>query len=249
MTHTIAPTETGRATAFVRKLESDARRSLEANISDHRLTVILDQNGYRHLRMAKPGSSAYAWDVVTWPGHLSITGDIADGYTFARTHDMLDFFRPRPEPYRIDQHYWGQKVAHAQRDSITRFEPELFIAAVQDEIADLDPVDFAWCRQKLQDEVPYALRRASLYDHITEHDAYRFVEEWTFADDDGNTHRLDPEAELVASGRVHTFDFLMSLHAIVTTVEAYWNHRLAEADRDQATIEAIVDDIKRNKYR
>ena len=50
--------------------------------AQHQLTVLHDEVLYRHLRMAAPGTSMWHWEVVTWPGHLSITGDVADGFTF-----------------------------------------------------------------------------------------------------------------------------------------------------------------------
>src|SRR5699024_10364573 len=78
---------------------------------------------YRHLRMAAPGTSMWHWEVVTWPGHLSITGDVADGFPFRRIPDMLDFFHlagpPRnwyadPAPI-IDHRYWPETPAHQHR--------------------------------------------------------------------------------------------------------------------------------------
>lgn len=40
----------------------------------HQLTVLHDEGLYRHLRMAVPGMSMWHWEVVTWAGHLPITG-------------------------------------------------------------------------------------------------------------------------------------------------------------------------------
>lgn len=46
---------------------------------------------------------------MTWPGHLSITGDVG-GYTFCRLRDMFEFFRGG----QINPGYWGEKlVSHS----------------------------------------------------------------------------------------------------------------------------------------
>ena len=92
------------------------KKQFEASTTEHQMTVLLDntENGtpHRHLRFAKPGTNIWSFDLVTWPGHLAISGDLQD-HTFRRLHDMVDFFRgERP----INPFYWGEKlVAEGQR--------------------------------------------------------------------------------------------------------------------------------------
>ncbi|STU51511.1 Uncharacterised protein [Klebsiella pneumoniae] len=57
----------------------------------HRLEIIRDDGLYRHLRMQQPETSCYYYDVITWPGYLTVTGDMGT-WTFSRIADMFDFF-------------------------------------------------------------------------------------------------------------------------------------------------------------
>jgi hypothetical protein len=84
------------------------------DVSKHVLTVISDSGNNRHLRFKQPNSSAYGFDLVTWPGHLCITGDCGT-YVFSRLEDMFEFFR-KPEyllgkaGLHTNPYYWGQKA-------------------------------------------------------------------------------------------------------------------------------------------
>ena len=61
---------------------AEAAERFPRDTADHQLTVLHDDGLYRHLRFQAPGTSLYWFDLVTWPGHLSFTGEV-DGYTFA----------------------------------------------------------------------------------------------------------------------------------------------------------------------
>ncbi len=66
------------------------------NTADHELTTLHDDGIYRHILMSKPGTGLYRYELITWPGHLAISGDL-DSYVFARVDDMFTFFRGQPE--------------------------------------------------------------------------------------------------------------------------------------------------------
>ena len=112
--------------------------------AQHQLTVLHDEGLYRHLRMAAPGTSMWHWEVVTWPGHLSITWDVADGFTFRRIPDMLDFFHlagPSRNWYAdgapiIDHRYWAEKLAHEQREATREYSAEEFLRHITLTLAD-----------------------------------------------------------------------------------------------------------------
>jgi hypothetical protein len=72
----------------------------------HQLTVKHDDGLYRHLSFRRPDTNCYWFDLVTWPGFLTIAGDMGS-YTFARTADMLGFFLSGPG---INPGYWAEKV-------------------------------------------------------------------------------------------------------------------------------------------
>lgn len=77
--------------------------------AEHELTIMRDDGLWRHLRFQKPGCSFYYYDLVTWPGHLVITGDNGD-YHFSRIMDMFEFFDGQRQADGINPHYWGEKL-------------------------------------------------------------------------------------------------------------------------------------------
>lgn len=93
--------------------EADALKRFRADTAEHVMTVLHNDGLYRHLRFAKPGTGIYRFDLITWPGHLTITGDMGT-YTFARTRDMLEFFRHARRDY-INAYYWSEKLLGAEQ--------------------------------------------------------------------------------------------------------------------------------------
>jgi hypothetical protein len=84
------------------------------DVRDHKMTIELDQGLHRCIRFGRTrAASAYHFRLVTWPGHLSISGDMGD-YTFSRLHDMFTFFRFAGPEYdktdRINVGYWDEKL-------------------------------------------------------------------------------------------------------------------------------------------
>lgn len=73
----------------------------------HRLEIIRDDGLYRHLRMQQPGTSRYYYDVITWPGYLTVTGDMGT-WTFSRIADMFEFFGDWEGG--INTGYWSEKL-------------------------------------------------------------------------------------------------------------------------------------------
>ncbi|EMH9068169.1 hypothetical protein RZG19_000888 [Citrobacter freundii] len=73
----------------------------------HRMEIIRDDGLYRHLRMKQPGTSCYYFDIITWPGYLTVTGDMGT-WTFSRIADMFNFFGPWDS--EINTGYWSEKL-------------------------------------------------------------------------------------------------------------------------------------------
>lgn len=84
------------------------------SIKDHKMEIIRIDGVNRHIRFKKEDSLTYYFDLITWPGHLCITGDV-DTYVFKRLHDMFDFFKTDSkempsDTLGIDLQYWAQKL-------------------------------------------------------------------------------------------------------------------------------------------
>jgi len=92
---------------------------------DHEMTILLDQGIYRHLRFMQPGNSMYWFDVITWPGNLTIRGDMGT-YTFSRLDDMFQFFGGR-QPGYVNESYWAEKLVAVDKQSPAKeFDEDLF---------------------------------------------------------------------------------------------------------------------------
>jgi hypothetical protein len=115
---------------------SDIRDRFQRETAGHEMTVLHDDGLYRHLRFRKPEhGDIYRFDLVTWPGHLTVCGDINDAYTFSRVPDMFEFFRGTPG--RINPHYWSQKLT-GDRDHVMSYDEDLFNRRVAEELKEAE---------------------------------------------------------------------------------------------------------------
>lgn len=118
-----------------RDLLVESGERFAADVDEHTLTVLHDDGLYRHVRLAKPKSSFYWFDLVTWPGALAINGDMG-GYMFSRVTDMFTFFRAASgwNSGAINPQYWAQKLtAH---DGIKEYSEERFRQMVVETFVD-----------------------------------------------------------------------------------------------------------------
>lgn len=95
-----------------------------SSTTEHEMYVLRDDGLYRHLRFMAPGTYMWGFDLVTWPGYLTICGDIGS-YTFARTRNMFAFFAD--EAGGINPDYWAQKLQgpHRGRDLARTYSAEV----------------------------------------------------------------------------------------------------------------------------
>lgn len=94
-------------------LQQKIFKGFQEDTTEHELTILKDDGKYRHIRFGKKGSSFYAINITTWPGYLTVTGDMGD-YVFTRLSDMFEFFRGKDS---INPGYWGEKLVAEPRGS------------------------------------------------------------------------------------------------------------------------------------
>jgi hypothetical protein len=100
-----------------------------SDTTEHIMSVLRDDDVYRHLRFSKPGTHDYRYDLVTWPGYLAIVGD-CDDYVFMRTRDMFTWFAWDRE---INPGYWAEKLQAVSRHGDARvYSEDALIAWVAD---------------------------------------------------------------------------------------------------------------------
>ena len=135
--------------------ETEVLRRFEGDTRDHRMRVYRDDGLYRHLRFRSPETWAYGYDLVTWPGHLAITGDVGD-YVFARIADMFEFFRS--DAGRINPHYWSEKITNRDAAAgVRRFEQRLVRPRVtewaEDQRSEIPEPEFGDLLEALEEQV------------------------------------------------------------------------------------------------
>jgi hypothetical protein len=117
------------------------------------LTILREDGLYRHLRFQRPGSSLYWFDLVTWPGALTVTGDV-DTFTFKCERDMIAFFRGQP----VNPSYWAEKITDGRERARSYSEDTLkrMIAKALVEYAPIYPDALAQYQadQRRFDETP-----------------------------------------------------------------------------------------------
>jgi hypothetical protein len=192
-----------------------------SEVTEHRMTIMKDEGLYRHVKFARPDSSMYRFDLVTWPGHLVICGDLED-YHFARTPDMFTFFRNNPDrPHSINPDYWAQKLT-GHRQQAETYSFDAFKTSVT--------WDFLWNRDSIPDgqrrRVWRAIREEIFDDPDVQHSreaAYQAVTEfnvWLPGESRGESiFRFHDTYELNFTD--WDWHFLISLHAIVWGIKQY----------------------------
>jgi len=101
------------------------------DIALHTMRVLHDDGLYRHVRFKDPDCSMYWFDLITWPGHLTISGDMGT-LTFARDRDMFPFFNHSS----ISPDYWAEKLT-SSRDEVKQYSRGTFLKLVKERIEDV----------------------------------------------------------------------------------------------------------------
>lgn len=139
-------------------VEADVKERFTNDTANHQMTVLHDDGLYRHVRFKAPDTGMYYYDLITWPGHLTISGDMGT-WTFARSRDMFEFFRAN-RPDRINADYWAEKLQHGAsggRDSAKEYDEGIYRQVVKDEVEsyveDLTPGAAAALRADVQERL------------------------------------------------------------------------------------------------
>lgn len=84
------------------------------DVANHKMEILKDDGLYRHVRFKRPNTGVFHFDLITWPGHLAISGDMGD-YTFSRLVDMFNFFGTPNGELGINCGYWCEKIKSISR--------------------------------------------------------------------------------------------------------------------------------------
>lgn len=112
--------------------DRQAGERFRRDTAEHQLTILHDNGLYRHLRFQKPDSSWYRFDLITWPGRLTIDGSMGT-FTFAREFDMLECFRDGV----VRAQYWQHKI-RGDETSAVAYEEELLTEQLEDDLVEYE---------------------------------------------------------------------------------------------------------------
>jgi hypothetical protein len=127
---------------YYEKLDK-AKAEFIRDAGEHQMLIKQNDGIFRHIRFSKDGSSAYHFNITTWPGYLCVSGDMGC-FVFARTTDMFEFFRGD----KINPGYWAEKLqATNKHGGHQSFSFDLLKEAVA---ADFENWDFDSDEQKAE---------------------------------------------------------------------------------------------------
>lgn len=197
-------------------MSTDVKSRFLRDIAKHEMTVLLDQGVYRHIRFQRPGDNCCWFELVTWPGHLSIGGDMGT-YVFSRTEDMFRFFRR--DQLEVNEGYWAEKVVSSDRTPVKEFRVEAVRQWFRENLrSHLD----GWNKSERRDIIQQVREFFDYIDDLSEEEIRRAIND---IDVDGDMVFHDMwEVDFTT----YTFRFLWCLHAIVWGIQQYDATKVAQ---------------------
>lgn len=183
------------------------------DVANHQMTTSHESGVYRHLRFQIPLDSNMWFDLVTWPGFLTIAGDMGT-WTFARVPDMFTFFRSKE--LHINPSYWSEKIqggVHGGSDTAKVYDFETFASRLMDQLQNyysLEGDDLAAVQQAVKDEI---LCSEDRYESIA---AFR---DFSHTLEDGRKFEFDSFE--IPDGKDYAYHFIWCLYAIVWGIQQY----------------------------
>ncbi len=193
--------------------------------ADHAMTIFHDDGIYRHLRFRDPKTTSYYFDLVTWPGHLAITGDMGSNL-FCRTEDMFKFFRTdRGHGTDINPGYWNEKLqCDGERDGTKEFDEDAFTRVINE-------YRIEWMRQMKESKFSKEDRRElwqgveyEVMDAIGNYGENAVTKAFEFSKKyNGVTYQFDDLFE--HSFKKFTFHYIWRCRAIACGIKMYDEHK------------------------
>lgn len=187
------------------------------DIKQHRMSIIRQDGMYRHVHFRDPKTAVLWFELITWPGCLTINGDMGT-WTFSRLPDMFDFFRG--DKLRINPSYWAEKLRHGNfsgRDGAKVWDEDSFKERLLGMLTDhygFEGEKLAEIREAVKEEI---FSREGQWALCTA--AYEFSHD--FEDDSekpgykSNRDKFSFDGMDLPSGMVYSYHFIWCLYAIV----------------------------------
>lgn len=173
------------------------------DVQDHSMTIENDNGFHRCLYFGRKGERNNYFRIITWPGHLAISGDMGD-FVFARAPDMFGFFRGKCG--EINTGYWCEKLkAISVFGGHKEFEWEKFYTELEDYLIEFN------------DELDADYVKEELAEAVIEEDEFGAVElmrNWFH-------EKIELDWGDLPSGKKFTYQYIWCLFAIVWGINKY----------------------------
>lgn len=199
------------------------------DIKNHEMIILQDSGLYRHLRFKRKDSSAYYFDILTYPNHLVISGDM-DCFVARRLEDMFQLYRTDGgymlkdgRTLAINPPYWAEKIVSGKGD-IKEFSVNKLKKLAQEYI-DNSLYGEDWTEDEIQElkididsEINYTDNNSvRLYDLMNEYKYYK--EDTTYKDEPDFT--FNDWWEYHSMCEEYTFHYIWQCYAIAYAVKEY----------------------------
>jgi hypothetical protein len=194
------------------------------DVADHKIEILLDNDVYRHVRFAQPGTNCYSFNLITGPGFLLYRGDMGC-FEFERLHDMFEFFRSGEvgQEIKINLGYWSEKLEAVDKDGgYQKFSTEAFESHVKEILIrymrdrDLSRSD----RKELRNQVETEL----LCGHDNAFEGFRMAADFNFIDSNNKQHYLFQDFWECDCDE-YTYHFVWCCYAISWGIQQYDQHK------------------------
>lgn len=194
------------------------------DVSNHELTINLDQGLYRDLTIRKSNdSSDMHYHITTRPGYLIFTGDMGS-FVFQRLDDMFRFFRDR-DGYEINLGYWEEKLeATDSRGGEKKFSSDIAKQILQDHLKDyLENINESSSTNTSETATEAIQNLIELADS-DEHEFYSELQSWDAKSNGG----IDLDCWWEWDFKDYTFHYIWCCYAIVHAIKLYDAQNLKE---------------------
>jgi hypothetical protein len=185
------------------------------DVANHEMVVIHDCGHYRHIRFQQPKNNHLWFELVTWPGVLTIHGDMGT-WAFSRIPDMFNFFRSL-EDLKINPSYWSEKLQsgpHGGHKTAKVYSDEVFERQLINRVKGME--------SEREEELLEAVREEIL---SREGEWARITAAFEFSHSFGRNDTFSFEGESIPDGREWSYHFIWCLYAIVWGIQQYDAHK------------------------
>lgn len=183
------------------------KNSFLRNTKNHTVQILKDDGLYRHLKCTEDNSQVYRFDIITWPGFLTICQDMGTS-VFTRVPDMFNFFRR--QSLTVNTGYWAEKCC-ANEGGIKKFSQEIFESRLKECFE-------SWCfRDEEQKEAVWAEVQMMVIDMAEDHEVTALYAALSYTSEFGHSFGDFWEYDITE----YTYHFVWRLYAVVWAIQQY----------------------------